>query len=169
MPWDVMHSVFDDLRVYGVLPVFSLVHGELQKGQPQVSPSGTKLKSPKDILESNNYIQSSTNVCRNDVWELFEINRTIPLIDHLGGTTKTLLGHLCLDTLLANLFVGALLGNRAWEPVLGNLKPVVETCPWKPVPANLAREPILETGSWKPCLGTLLANLFLTTLLGNPS
>ena len=69
------------------------------------------------------------------------------MIDHLSGT-KTLLGHLCLNTLLANLFLEALLGNPCLVSSLGNL--FLETCPWKPIPANLA---------WEPALG----NLFLGT------
>ena len=87
------------------------------------------------------------------------------MIDHLSGTTKTLLGHLCLDTLFANLFLGALLGN----PCL--VTSFLETCSWKPALGNLS----LETYSGeKTCLGklfleTLLGNLFLEPLLGNLS
>ena len=103
--------------------------------------------SPKKIPNSNNYMKKSTHVCRNDVWELFQINRDKPLIDHLSGTTKTLFGHLCLDTLLANLFLGALLGNPCLATLLANL--------------------LLGTCSCEPCLGTLLGNLLLRTLLGN--
>ena len=78
--------------------------------------------------------------------------------------TKTLLGHLCLDTLLANLFLGALLGDsclvkHAWEPA-GNLaEPGLGRCAWEtgtfgnlraPLPANLACK---RFGTW---LGTWL-------------
>ena len=61
-------------------------------------------KSKEYPQQQHLYMKKSTHVCRNDVWELFEINREKPLIDHLSGTTKTLLGHLCLDTLLAVRF-----------------------------------------------------------------
>ena len=85
------------------------------------------------------------------------------MIDHLSGTTKTLLGHLRVDTLLANLFLGAVLGTLTWEPswklVPGYL--FLETCPWKPIPASLDWEPV-ET-----VLGDVLANLFWVTWLGN--
>ena len=81
-------------------------------------------------------MKKSTNVRRNDVWELFEINRDKPLTDHLSGARKTLLGHLCLDTLLANLFLGALLGNTCLVTSFGNL--LLETCSWKPVLGKLS-------------------------------
>ena len=61
-------------------------------------------KSKEYPQQQHLYMKKSTHVCRNDVWELFEINREKTLIDHLSGTTKTLLGHLCLDTLLAVRF-----------------------------------------------------------------
>ena len=111
--------------------------------------------SPKNIPNSNNFMKKSAKVCRNDVWNLFEINLDKPFIDHLSGTTKTLLGHLCLDTLLANLFLGALLRNSC----LASLG----TCSSKPVPGNL----FLDTYPWKPCMGTLLVNLLFGTLLRN--
>ena len=129
-----------------------------------------------NIPNSNNYMKKSTKVCRNDVSKLLEINRDKPFIDHLSGTTKTLLGHLCLDTcawtpvpghLACKCVPGSfaselLLGNLAWEPVPGNL--FLGTTP---ILGNLVWEPCVGTCSWEllGTLGTLLRNLFLN--LGN--
>ena len=62
---------------------------------------------------------------------------------------ETLLGNLLLRTWLGNLFPGTF-GNLAWE-IFANL--------WQPVPRNL----------WGSCLGPLLENLLVGTLLGNLS
>ena len=116
--------------------------------------SGNKQIRRKNIPNSNNYKNKSTNVCWNDVWELFEINR-----DNKNFACTPVLGHLACKSVPGGF------ANLAWEPVPGNL--FLEACPWKPIPANLVWKPVLGTFSWKPCLGILLANLFLATLLGH--
>ena len=64
----------------------------------------------------------------------------------------------CLGTFSGSLTCEPVLGKLVWELVPGNL--FLGTCcfAWEPLPGNLA---------WEPCLGTLLVNLFLKTLLGD--
>ena len=107
--------------------------------------------NPKNIPNSNNHMKKSTNVCRNDVWELFEKKRDKPLIDRPSvGKQK-----LCLDTC-------------AWTPCLQicSWELCLETSSWNPCLATSSWNPCLETFSWESCLGTLLGNLLLGTFLG---
>ena len=130
-------------------------------------------------------MKKSTEVCRNHVWKLLEINRDKPFIDHVSGTTKTFLGHwtpclqICSWDLLRNSCLVNSLGNLSletcsWEPVLGHLS--LETLrgnlAWEPPPAweplgifaNLLQ---VITCSWEACLETWLGNLLFGTLLRN--
>ena len=72
-------------------------------------------KKKQQIPNSRNYMNKSTHIYRNDVYELFEKDRDKPLIDHLSGT-KTWVEHTFVWTPFLQIC--------SWEPLrnwLGNL------------------------------------------------